>query len=316
MDLVEPVLTQEASEFVLRDRIVVLDRSRRFRPDSAIAELAETIRRGDVHAAVNLLERSAGPPSDHLIGDTASDTELAWIPIPDSWEPGLGPVGLCADPVVSALIESMIAARVGPAAAGDIHASMVGEAADKLLCVTRVGPLGSTRWNELFDSIARQRLGPWTAPGSWFPGRPLMVTRNDPLNQLFNGDSGVVVARPGQPDAVGFPHGHEARIVEFARIESAEPNWAMTVHKSQGSEFDHVIVVVPPPPMRTLTRELLYTAITRARHRVTILGSSEGFAEGVRRRISRASGLTDRLVGPSSRITGGSAADSNREAGG
>jgi exodeoxyribonuclease V alpha subunit len=306
MDLVSPLVessqpetsqpeTSQPKTFALSGRVVVLDRSRRFRQDSAIAALANAIRLGDGAMARAVLGKGRVDVAEPSPGHEAASPEVTWIPISDAGSQSPIPGDLLRVPAVRTLVEAMVEERVGPAGAGDMAAAIAADGRSKLLCVTRVGPLGSTRWNELFDEVAARGQGPWHRSGPWFPGRPLIVVHNDPLNGLFNGDSGIVVARPGEPDAVCFPHGSDERTVEFARIEAAEPNWAMTVHKSQGSEFDHVVVVIPPPPVPLLTRELLYTAITRARRKVTILGSAEAFAEGIGRRISRASGLTGRL---------------------
>lgn len=287
--------TSQPETFALSGRVVVLDRSRRFRQDSAIAALANAIRVGDGDTARAVLGEGRVDLAEPSPGNQAASPEVTWIPISGAESQSLSPGDLLRVPAVRTLVEAMAEERVGPAGAGDLAAAIAADGRSKLLCVTRVGPLGSTRWNELFDEVAARGQGPWHRSGPWFPGRPLIVVHNDPLNGLFNGDSGIVVARPGERDAVCFPHGPDQRTVEFARIEAAEPNWAMTVHKSQGSEFDHVVVVIPPPPVPLLTRELLYTAITRARRKVTILGSAEALAEGIGRRISRASGLTARL---------------------
>jgi exodeoxyribonuclease V alpha subunit len=110
---------------------------------------------------------------------------------------------------------------------------------------------------------------------------------------------------------VVFDAGGPPRRVSPSRLADVETVYAMTVHKSQGSEFDYVTLVLPPPTSRLLTRELLYTAVTRARHGLLVVGTEDAIRAAVDRRIGRASGLTDRLwdtrgngPAPGSRVTG------------
>jgi len=110
---------------------------------------------------------------------------------------------------------------------------------------------------------------------------------------VSNGDVGVTVVH--ERPQVAFPAGDGVRVLDPSRLDRIETWWAMTIHKSQGSEFDHVVVVLPPPPSPILTRELLYTAVTRARSRVTILASEAAIRAAIDRPVSRASGLADRL---------------------
>ena len=121
-----------------------------------------------------------------------------------------------------------------------------------------------------------------------------MVTANDYINHVFNGDVGVTVA--GGPNLqVAFATTDGPRLVDPSRLVQIETWWAMTIHKSQGSEFGHVLVSLPDPPSPILTRELLYTAVTRARGRVTVLASRLALVEAISHPVSRASGLADLL---------------------
>lgn len=130
----------------------------------------------------------------------------------------------------------------------------------------------------------------------WYSGRPVMVLRNDYLNGVFNGDIGVAVREPdGEFHDVWFAREPDPIGVPSARLGDYTTQWAMSIHKSQGSEFDHVVVTLPPPPSRILTRELLYTAVTRAKQRVTIVATEAAIREAVERPAARASGLTARL---------------------
>jgi len=121
-----------------------------------------------------------------------------------------------------------------------------------------------------------------------------MVTRNDPVNRLANGDVGVVVQGDGGR-WVAMPGASGPRKLAPARLGEWEPWWAMTIHKSQGSEFPHAVVSLPTVDSPILTRELLYTAVTRAKPEVTIIGSEELIRGAVERPVTRASGLRERL---------------------
>ncbi|MBC7939248.1 MAG: ATP-binding domain-containing protein, partial [Chitinophagaceae bacterium] len=137
----------------------------------------------------------------------------------------------------------------------------------------------------------------------WFVGRPVMVLRNDPVLRLFNGDIGITLPAPGGGDgegggalAVYFPDGESGlRALAPVRLPEHQTAFAMTVHKAQGSEFDEVLVVLPAKAGRVLTRELLYTAITRARKRVTLSGPAEVVTTAIGSPTRRDSGLLARL---------------------
>jgi exodeoxyribonuclease V alpha subunit len=128
-----------------------------------------------------------------------------------------------------------------------------------------------------------------------------MVTVNDPSTGLFNGDVGVVIEHGGRL-MVAFDHAGDGggsdtvRLLSPARLPHVETVHAMTIHKSQGSEFDHVVVVLPPPESRLASRDLLYTALTRAVDHLTIVGDRAAIEQSVTRRTSRIGGLADRLT--------------------
>ena len=128
----------------------------------------------------------------------------------------------------------------------------------------------------------------------WYPGRPVLVTANDYGLGLYNGDIGVAVVRDGALRAVMAAAGGA---VEFAtsRLADIETMHAMTIHKSQGSQAAEVTVLLPPTDSRLLTRELLYTAVTRAREKVRLIGTAEQLQAAVARRAVRATGLSRRL---------------------
>jgi exodeoxyribonuclease V alpha subunit len=138
----------------------------------------------------------------------------------------------------------------------------------------------------------------------------LIVTQNDYQTRLFNGDVGVLIAAPDDPTRVHacFPTGRDAarpiggddglREIAVARLPPHESAYALSVHKSQGSELDEVAIVLPPDPSPVLCRELLYTAVTRARERVAIYGPEPVLRYALARSIERSTGLGDALWDP------------------
>jgi exodeoxyribonuclease V alpha subunit len=133
----------------------------------------------------------------------------------------------------------------------------------------------------------------------WPDGLLVMVAANDYAVRLYNGDIGLVALDDEKRPRIHFPDPQKGgmRSIAPVRLPPYEPAFAMTVHKSQGSEFDHVLLVLPETDLPVLTRELLYTAITRARQKVTLIGDPEIFARAVGRGIERGSGLGERLHG-------------------
>jgi exodeoxyribonuclease V alpha subunit len=163
----------------------------------------------------------------------------------------------------------------------------------RLLAALREGPLGVATLNARLTDALGFRPG---ADG-WFEGRPVMVTRNEPQLGVFNGDVGVALGPPGGGALrVWFLDGATLRSVAASRLAAVETAWAMTVHKSQGSEFGHVALVLPGEDSPVLTRELVYTGITRARRRLTLAGPQPALlAQALARCTRRFSGLGDAL---------------------
>ena len=139
---------------------------------------------------------------------------------------------------------------------------------------------------------------PGFAAEQWYVGRPLLVTENDHAIRLYNGDTGVVVTSPTS-DRPTAAFERQGEIVYFSpsRLAAVETVYAMTVHKSQGSQFDTAAVLLPDPASPILTRELLYTAVTRAQEKLILAGTEESIRAAVERPIARASGLRRRLWG-------------------
>jgi exodeoxyribonuclease V alpha subunit len=248
-------------------RIAALRTSHRF--GESIRRLAEAVRAGDADEAIALLE--AG--SEHI--DFVSDVEP------------------------TAHLRSLLVPRaldlVGAAERGDVDAALAALDRQRLLCAHREGPHGVRHWNRQVERWLTEETGEpiWS---SSYAGRPLLVTANDYGLGVHNGDTGVVVRR-----ADGVLRAHvagSARRLDLAtsRLGQAETMHAMTIHKSQGSQADEVVVLLPPPDSRLLTRELFYTAITRARDRVVVVGGADDVRAAVGRRAMRATGLRQRLA--------------------
>ncbi|WLI91559.1 exodeoxyribonuclease V subunit alpha [Massilia sp. R2A-15] len=180
---------------------------------------------------------------------------------------------------------------------GDPKAVLQSFEAFRILCAVREGEWGVAGLNEAIEQkleaarLIRRR-------GEWYVGRPVMVTRNDYGTKVFNGDIGLTLADPARPDSlrVYFLEGDEVRSVLATRLRHVETAYAMTVHKSQGSEFRHTVLVLPKSGGGMLARELVYTGITRASQEFTLVSpASAVLAEAIGRKTQRASGLRTML---------------------
>ncbi len=165
----------------------------------------------------------------------------------------------------------------------------------RLLCAHREGRFGVQGWNREVERMVAEATGV-THYDLWYPGRPVLVTANDRELEVYNGDVGVTLRRPDGSLVVALSRGTDApRLLAPTRLPDAETMHAMTVHKSQGSQAKEVTVIMPPPESRLLTRELFYTAITRAEQKVRIVGTEQAVRDAIARPAQRASGLAERL---------------------
>jgi exodeoxyribonuclease V alpha subunit len=235
-----------------------------------IAELAAAVQAGDADTAVALLRAGR----DDLVFEEEPESALA----------------AAREDVVHAG-----RALTEAALAGDTAAALAALERHRVLCAHRRGPYGVTRWSAEIERWLRAAL-PGTPGGAWYPGRPVLVTANDYDTGLFNGDTGVVVVRP-EGLRVAFARGGEPTLHPPSRLAEVATVHAMTVHRGQGSQFGRVTVVLPPAESPLLTRELLYTAVTRARELVRVVGTEDAVRAAVERPVSRASGLRQRLAG-------------------
>jgi exodeoxyribonuclease V alpha subunit len=257
--------------------IVVLRRVHRF--GGAIAGLAAAIQRGDVDDAVSVLR--AGPD------------DVEWIDADVGSGDVVGSLASVRARVVGAGRRIVDGAR-----ACDAAAALAGMQAMRVLCAHRRGPYGVSTWTGEVERWLARSIDGYGDGGPWYLGRPLLVTQNDYALRLYNGDTGVIVDGGGGRPVAVFDRGGTPLVVSPRRLAAADTVHAMTVHKSQGSQFDAVAVVLPPADSPILTRELLYTAITRARSHLIVVGTEDSLRAAIERPIARASGLAERLWGP------------------
>jgi exodeoxyribonuclease V alpha subunit len=248
-----------AASAPLRECTVILNRNYRFSQESGIQMLCQAIRNGSVDESLQLLG-SALP-------------DVTWIQTEDHHP-------------------ETIRSLLGEGYQGFLASSTVAEAMDQLaqfrfLCATRSGPAGTGAINDLAEELRTERHCPF---------RPIIISRNDYTLGLHNGDMGVLhEARTGVSMA-HFGGREHLRSFPVAVLPTWEPAWALTVHRSQGSEFENVCCLLPARELPLLTRELLYTAASRARKQVTLIGSESILAHAVQTRTVRHSGLADRLM--------------------
>ncbi|HSV38991.1 MAG TPA: exodeoxyribonuclease V subunit alpha [Nocardioidaceae bacterium] len=258
-----PAEADEIDDAVARTGVVTLTKVHRVDEGAAdITTLARAINAGDADLVLELLESGSGV--ELLEGDD---------------------LGEVRSDVVTAGLALSQAAR-----AGDGRRALVELDRHRVLCAHRLGPFGVASWGRQVEEWLREADPSYGQGGLWYVGRPLLVTSNDPILQLYNGDTGVVVEHDGQPRAV-FARGSEPKAIATNRLAEVTTVHAMSVHKSQGSEFERVTVVLPEPTSPLLTKELFYTAVTRAKQHVRVIGSEEAVRTAVGRRIQRASGL-------------------------
>ncbi|MEK8081839.1 exodeoxyribonuclease V subunit alpha [Pseudomonas sp. XK-1] len=250
----------------LGDAVVLLTHSHRFAGDSGIGELARRINGGDVSGTLNLLKEAR--------------SDLAWI----------------AQPTPSDLLERLdqgYAPFIDAAKSADPAAAFAAFNAFRALCAQREGVWGVAGINEALEARIKRR-SQVPSRERWYVGRPVMVRQNDYALGLFNGDIGICL-HTEYGLRVFFEGEDGYRPFAPARLPSHDSAFAMTVHKSQGSEFSEVLLVLPEQPSPLLSRSLFYTGITRAKQLVEIWALPPRLGEAVVTRAERAAGLAERL---------------------
>lgn len=304
--LVDPALVP--GEQALAQHIVMLRHSRRFAGASGIGRLARAVNDGDAEAARATL--TEGAQDLHLLR-LSGEQDRAFERLLLEGLPGTDkrPIGYAN--FLELMREERPTLDAGPDA-WEAWAVKVLAAFDQfqLLCAVRKGPWGVEVLNERIAQ-ALQRRGLLEQDHGWYEGRPVLVTRNDYSLGLMNGDIGIALRLPEPPDSPGaiprqvlrvvFPRNDgsgELRYILPSRLSSVETVFAMTVHKSQGSEFAHCALILPDALNPVLTKELVYTGITRARDWFSLVENRAGiFEQAVQRRVERRSGLRESLVG-------------------
>ncbi|MGY5369096.1 exodeoxyribonuclease V subunit alpha [Enterobacter oligotrophicus] len=254
----------------LRDSLCLLQKSYRFGSDSGIGQLAAAVNRGDRHTTRAVFD------------GTFTDIEKKPLQSGEEYQAMLedarqGYQHFLACVQQKSTPEEVIAAF----------------AEYQLLCALREGPFGVTGLNERLEQLLAQKRKITRLPHSrWYEGRPVMISRNDSALGLFNGDIGIALDR-GQGLRVWFqmPDG-SVKSVQPSRLPEHETAWAMTVHKSQGSEFNHAALILPTQLSPVVTRELIYTAITRARQRLSLYADDRVLVQAIATRTERRSGLS------------------------
>lgn len=178
---------------------------------------------------------------------------------------------------------------------GDGRGAIEALGTHRLLCAHRDGPFGVTHWNRRIERWLSDVVGDPLAE-TYYVGRPLLVTSNDYSLGIYNGDSGIVV-QAGAQRRVVIDSSDGLRDFAPSRMSEVDTMHAMTIHKAQGSQAAEVTVLLPPEDSRLLTRELFYTAVTRAQEKVRVIGSEAEVRAAVERTAQRASGLAERLRG-------------------
>ncbi|WP_233829368.1 AAA family ATPase [Paraburkholderia sp. ZP32-5] len=267
----------------LADCVVWLERNYRFGLESPIGRLSLAIRNGSASTALDVLRID---PAETCAAALYEDAHTALA------ERTVARLAAGFAPYADALAAALATDTPDPLPLFDALNSF------RILCATRLGPRGVDQVNAAMAAQVRRAAGVTLAVGAqWFAGRPVMVTRNDYALGLFNGDIGIALPGAGDALRVYFRTGDGGlRAVSPAALPPHDTAFALTVHKSQGSEFEHAVLVLPAAFSRVLSRELVYTAITRARERVEVIGARAVLAQAITTPTQRDSGLDARIA--------------------
>lgn len=286
----------------LAQQIVMLRHSHRFGADSGIGKLARAVNEGDTRAVEKIL---TGDFAELALVEPGGEPSRTLKPLLLDG----GPLGRSRNaPGYREYLENLSSARPSGSDFSDARWQVWGQqvleafSRFRILCALRKGPWGVEGQNALIEQ-ALAAAGLISPESLWYEGRPVILTRNDYSLGLMNGDIGICLAVPdsdgGRLLRVVFPlPDGTLKWVLPSRLQNVETVFAMTVHKSQGSEFAHTALVLPPGPNPVLTRELVYTGITRASDCFTlVLPSRARLYEAVTTRVHRASALRERVLG-------------------
>ncbi|WP_167580767.1 exodeoxyribonuclease V subunit alpha [Kineococcus rubinsiae] len=275
-DVPAPGAVPDAEErTTVADGVVLLRTTHRFAAGGGIADLAQAVRAGDAERTLAVLRGGDPAVRFHEVAEDEAVTGAALE-------------------AVRADVLAASRAVIEAAAAGDAVAALAALDSHRVLCAHRRGFRGVSHWAALAHRWSVEEVGVVPRPDGRYVGLPVLVTSNDPVLGVFNGDSGVVLERAGEL-VVALGRGDGPRSVPLSRLAEVETLHAMSVHRSQGSQFAAVSVLAAPAVSPLATREMLYTAITRARRHVRVIGSADAVAAAVERPLARATGLAARL---------------------
>jgi len=278
-EAIDKVLPASDEGSGLQDSIIVLKKSYRFATGSGIGGLSRAVNRADSETAFAML-------------DNPDDNSLNWQQLKANKD------------LIAALSQQIISGYQSYLKTRDPAEALHRLGRFKILCALNIGPLGVQAVNKLAEQVLRRQnliqLDP-RAQTPWYAGRPVLVRRNNYQLGLFNGDIGIAMPEADSKDRELFVYFPEdtggVRRFQTYQLPEHETVFAMTVHKSQGSEFDDVLFILPDQDFSFLTRELFYTALTRARRKIHIWGDRAIIRSAVARKIERMSGLRDALWG-------------------
>jgi exodeoxyribonuclease V alpha subunit len=267
----------------LADCVIWLERNYRFGLESPIGRLSLAIRNGAADAALDVLRID---PAEPCAAALREDTHAMLA------DRTVARLAAGFAPYADALAAALAADTPDPLPLFDALNRF------RILCATRLGSRGVDQVNAAMAAQVRRSAGVTLAVGAqWFAGRAIMVTRNDYALGLFNGDVGIALPGTGGALRVYFRTGDGGlRAVSPAALPPHDTAFALTVHKSQGSEFQHAVLMLPSVFSRVLSRELVYTAITRARERVEVVGARAVLAQAIATPTQRDSGLAARIA--------------------
>ena len=305
----EPWCVGDSAQHPLAQRTVMLRHSRRFDSDSGIGQLAQAVNQGEQRHAWQLLQKPSTDIS-YLALSHSNSAELDRLL--------LGATGQDSKHLgYRHYLQILHQQRPSPDQPFDADcwqhwANSVLTAFDqfRLLCALRKGDFGVAGLNQRIANLLHSR-GLITCAEGWYEGRPVLVTQNDYSLGLMNGDIGIALLLPSSEATTATEEAEQVLRVVFARndgtggvrlilpsrLTAVETVFAMTVHKSQGSEFAHTALILPDRLNPVLTKELLYTGITRARNNFTLIESQAGiFVAAVQRKVERVSGLNQAII--------------------
>lgn len=273
---------------VVSDSLCLLRKSYRFGEDSGIGQLAFAVNKGQTKTAITLLKKAEISPQQLEIVLEPQDVSFIALESKESYL-------LMIQDAVNAYREYLT--LVSQKASPDIILNAFNQY--RLLCARREGPFGVSGLNDRIEMLLhRQRLirRPTNSYQSDYIGRPIMIQRNDSTLGLFNGDIGIMLNNDeGEMKAFfQLPDG-KLKAIQPSRLPQHETAYVMTVHKSQGSEFTHTALVLPDKFSPVVSRELLYTALTRAKKKLSLYASESMVRMAIQTRIQRQSGLIDKL---------------------